>query len=138
MKSKAETFDLQKSEKIFTFFATIQNNDKSDEVKCVLKRAEEILNTIYEKADINIIINDCANLSINEYNDLFRLLQKYELLFDLVLDERDTAPVLLQVKSDKNPYQGKAYSIPYAYEQTLKKEVEHLIKIGVLEKYSDS
>ena len=44
----------------------------------------------------------------------------------------------MEIKPGQKPYHGKAYSIPHAYEQTLKKEVERLIKIGVLEKCSDS
>ena len=73
MKLKVETFALQKSEKMFTFFATIQNNNEPNEVKCALKWAEEILDATYEKADINKIINDCMHLLINEGNDLYRL-----------------------------------------------------------------
>ena len=102
------------------------------------KRADEILDAVYEKANINKIINDCTHLSIDERYDLFKLLQKYESLFDGTLGEWDTTPVSLQVKPGEKPYHDKAYFIPHVYEQTLKKEVERLIKIVVLEKCSDS
>ena len=56
----------------------------------------------------------------------------------------------LELKPKAIPYHGKAYSISHVYqhekaysishiyEQCLRKEVERLVSIGVLEKYSDS
>jgi len=66
------------------------------------------------------------------------LLLQHERLFDGTLGDWDTTPVSLDIKPGEKPYHGKAYPIPHIYEQTLKKEVERLISIGVLEKCSDS
>ena len=46
--------------------------------------------------------------------------------------------VFLELKSRVTPYYGKAYPKAYIYEQCLRKEVERLVSIGVLEKCSDS
>ena len=116
MKSKAETFDLQKSDKLYSLFITLPNNDEPNEVKKASKRAEEILDAVYEKADINQIVNDCVHLSIDERNDLYRLLLKYESLFDGTLDEQNTTPISLQIKPGKKLYHSKVYPISYIYE----------------------
>ena len=63
---------------------------------------------------------------------------KYESLFDGTLGDWNTRPVSLELKPGTTPYHGKAYPIPHVYEQCLKKEVERLVSIGVLEKCSDS
>ena len=91
-----------------------------------------------KKADVTKIVNECEHLSIEQRNDLFMLLNKYKSLFDRTLGEWDTHPVSLEIKPWERPFYGKAYSIPHVHEQTLKKEVQRLIEIGVLEKYSDS
>ena len=54
------------------------------------------------------------------------------------VDRLPLPPVSLDIKKDAKPYHGKAYPIPHIYEQTLRKEVQRLVDIGVLEKCSDS
>ena len=66
---------------------TIQNSNESDLIKHTSKWGKEILDTIYKKANINKIMKNYRYLSIDKYNNLFRLLQKYELLFDSPLDK---------------------------------------------------
>ena len=138
MKTNAECFDLVNSHKLYTLFTTVVSDDEPAEVKEASKRVEGILDAVYEKADITKIVNECKHLSIEQRNDLFILLNKHKSLFDGTLGEWDTPPVSLEVKPGERPFHGKAYSIPHVYEQTLKKEVQRLIDIGVLEKCSDS
>jgi len=138
MKTNAECFDLVNSHKLYTLFTTVVSDDEPAEVKEASKRVEGILDAVYEKADITNIVNECKHLSIEQRNELFILLKKYEILFDGTLGEWDTTPVSLEIKPGERPFHGKAYPIPHVYEQTLKKEVQRLIDIGVLEKCSDS
>ena len=97
------------------------------------KRAERILDAKYEKADLERTVKEnCAHLSIEEQSKLLRLLRKHEHLFDGTLGDWDTTPVHFELKEGAKPYHGRAYSVPHVHLATLKKEVERLVKLGVL------
>ena len=44
----------------------------------------------------------------------------------------------ISLKNDAKPYHGRAYTVPKAYEQGLRKEVDRLVKLGVLKKVNHS
>ena len=44
----------------------------------------------------------------------------------------------ISLKEDAKPYHGRAYTVPKAYEQGLRKEVDRLVKLGVLKKVNHS
>jgi len=44
----------------------------------------------------------------------------------------------LELKDGVKPYHAKPFPVPKAYEETLKKEVNHLCKIGFLKKINRS
>ncbi len=58
---------------------------------------------------------------------------KYELLFDGTLGDWKTKPVSFQLKEGASPYHGRAYPVPKIHTETLVKEVDRLVKLGVLE-----
>jgi len=66
------------------------------------------------------------------------LLCKYEALFDGQLGRWHGQEVKLELQEGAKPYHARAYNIPRCHVQTLKAEVERLVKIGVLKKVNRS
>ena len=77
-------------------------------------------------------------MSLEEKTKLKCLLFKYEELFDSTLSTWNTEPVKLELKPNAAPFYTHPYKIPKIYKETLWKEVERLIQLGVLKKYVDS
>jgi len=103
------------------------------------ERITRILDAKYEKADLPKVVQDnCAHLSQNQQRDLLKLLQDFEELFDGTLGDWQTEPVSLQLKPGAKPYHGKPFPIPRVHKDTLKKEVERLVEIGVLKRQPTS
>ena len=62
-----------------------------------------ILDTKYEKSDINKVMKEqCQHLTTNESENILKRL-KYEDLFDRTLGKWNTAPVDLELKDDTKP-----------------------------------
>ncbi len=65
---------------------------------------------------------------------LLQLLTKYELHFDGTLGDWKTKPVSFQLKEGVLPYHGQAFPVPKVHKETIKKVVERLCQLGVLER----
>ena len=94
----------------------------------------QILDANYKKADIQAIVNDnCSHLTATQKSMLLKVLQKFEPLFDGTLGDWKTKPVSLPVKPGATPYHGRAYPVPKVHLTVLKKELQRLCDLGVLE-----
>jgi hypothetical protein len=56
------------------------------------------------------------------------------LLFDGTLGDWKTKPVSFQLKEGVHPYHSQAFPVPKVHKETLIKEVDRLVKLGVLER----
>ncbi len=56
------------------------------------------------------------------------------MLFDGILGDWKTKPVSFQLKEGVSLYHGQAFSVPKIHKETLIKEVDRLVKLGVLER----
>ena len=92
------------------------NTSKPKEVKLASKYIENILDTIYKKANVEDIMTRYVYLLPKEQNNLCILLHKYEYLFDSTLSKWNTEPVSFEVKPGEKPYHSKVHSIPHIYE----------------------
>ncbi len=102
-----------------------------DATECAMR----ILNAKYSTADLQSVFRDnCKHLSADQQKKLLQLLKKYELLFDGTLGDWKTKPVSFQLKEGASLYQGQAFPVPKIHKDTLIKEVERLVKLGVLER----
>ena len=54
----------------------------SKELEGSTTRVKHILDTKYEKADLNATVSNCEHLEANKKSTLIMLLRKYETLFD--------------------------------------------------------
>ena len=111
---------------------------ESDSVKEATSRMKAILDAKYQKIDLNEYTSKLDYLSLDERDSLNKLLRKYEYLFDGTLGTWNTEPLDLELKPNVVPYHAKAYPIPKAYEDTLKKECARLEQLGVLRKINRS
>jgi len=110
----------------------------SDPVEDAAHRVKRILDAKHEKADIEKICLEQAELDQEQRDQLSVLLRKYEALFDGELGRWHGQEVKLELKEGAKPCRARAYNTPRCHMQTLKAEVECLIKIGVLKKVNRS
>ncbi len=98
------------------------------------ERATQIIDAKYSKADLQSVVRDnCKHLSADQQKKLLQLLKKYESLFDGTLGAWKTKPVSFQLKEGVSLYHGQAFPVPKIQKETLIKEVERLVKLGILE-----
>ena len=72
---------------------------------------------------------------MTQRNNLMKLLQKFEDLFDEILGTWKTDPLDFE---DAKPVCSRPYLVPKVHEEMFKKEVEHLVLLGLLEAANDS
>ena len=84
------------------------------------KRMKCILDAKYSKADIKTIAEISTHLDLQERNELYTLLKKYECLFDGNLGTWHGKPYDIKLKPDAEPYHGKTFSVPGIHELTFK------------------
>jgi hypothetical protein len=98
------------------------------------KHATRILDAKYSKADLQSVVRDnCKHLSADQQKKLLQLLKKYESLFDGTLGDWKTKPVSFQLKEGAS-HHSRAFPVPKIQKDTLIKEVDRLVKLGVLER----
>jgi len=110
----------------------------SDPVEDTVHRVKRILDAKYDKADIEKICEEQAELDKQQREQLAVLLRKYEALFNGQLGRWHGQEVKLELQEGAKPYHACAYNVPRCHIQTLKAEVERLVKIGVLKKVNRS
>jgi hypothetical protein len=97
--------------------------------------ATQILDATYSKADLQSVVrDDCKHLSANQQKKLLQLLKKYGLLFDGTLGDWKTKQVSFQLKESVSLYYGQAFPILKIHKETLIKEVERMVKLGVFKR----
>ena len=101
-------------------------------------RIKKILDAKYEPANLAEIAEQSIHLSKEQQMQLEQLLNKYKSLFDGTLGLWKNETLTLKLKPEVEPYHARAFPIPKVYELTLRKEVERLVKIGVLKKVNRS
>ncbi len=80
-----------------------------------------------------VVRDNCKHLKVDQQKKLLQLLNNFELLFDGTLGDWKTKPVSFQLKEGASPYQGRAFPVPKIHKDTLIKEVDRLVKLGILE-----
>ncbi len=99
---------------------------------CMQRR--EIKDSKYEKQDLLRVSKDQKHLTQDQRNQLYAVLQKYQDLFEGTLGTWPDEEVTVELRKDAVPYHcGKPIRIPHIHWETLQKEVQRLVDIGVLE-----
>jgi hypothetical protein len=81
----------------------MESHSTQDATKCIM----QILDTKYQKADLQTIVrDDCKHLITNQQKKLLQLLKKYKSLFVGTLGDWKTKLVSFQLKEGVSPYHG--------------------------------
>ena len=111
---------------------------ETESMKQDVDRMSRILDAKYSKADLYKIAKNVKTLNTEEQAQLEAVLSRNESLFDRTLGRWKDDPYKIKLKNGATPYHAKPFSVPHAYEKTLKLEIDRLVKIGVLKKVNRS
>lgn len=133
--------DLAKVKTAFTkkeIKTVILQNAEPSITQEATERAIKILDSEYDKANLDEIVSQADSLTKQEKQQLLKLLQKYEILFDGTLGKWGGEPVRIKLKPDAKPFSSRFYPIPHINKETFRKELERLVRLGVLTKVKQS
>ena len=116
----------------------MQSVEDPPAVQVETQRIQKILDAKYEPANLNQVTKDIWELSKEDRDKIYRILKKYEVLFDGRLGKYNGPPHTIHLKDNVTLYHGKPYKFPQIYKAQLRKEVECLVKLGVLKKVNHS
>ena len=92
-----------------------------------------ILDTKYEKADLNMVMAEqCQHINTAERYRLLTLLRKYEALFNVTFGTWNTAPADVELNDDAKPVCLIPYPVSRVQKAMSRKEVERLLSSGVI------
>ena len=80
------------------------------------------------------IANLCTHLMKSQQDDLAKLFEKFETLFDGTLHKYTNEKIHLDINSTVTPHHSHTYTVPHTQQDVFKRELEHLVEIGVLKK----
>ena len=96
--------------------------------------AQQILDSKYEKQDLFPVAQNQIHLPMKQRQALHTLLEKYNDLFQGQLGEWLKMEVTVELTKDAVPFHcGRPIRIPHIHFETLKKEAQRLVDIGILE-----
>ena len=98
----------------------------------------KILDSHYEKANLEEVVQNAHSLNSKQKQQLFQLLKDFEDLFDGTLGHWKTDPVKIELKEGAKPVNARWYPVPRINKETFRKELMRLVKIGVLEEVYES
>ena len=103
------------------------------------ERIQGIIDSKYCAADLQKIVDECTHLTQSERDELLKLLQKFEHLFDGTLGTWKTEPIDLELKDPNvKPYHAKPYPVPFSQEKKLRAELERMCQYGIVRKNNNS
>ena len=111
-------------------FAAVSEPDILQEA---LYEATKILDSDYQKANLEEVAQNIPHLSAEDKSKIKAVLYRYESLFEGRLGLWDTAPISLELEDNTKPFHTRVFPVPQIHEATLRKEVEHLCLIDILE-----
>ena len=127
----------QKTENLF-LEEILTSVSEPDILQEALYEATRILDSDYKKANLNEVAENIPHLSEADKSKIKAVLYRHESLFEGKLGLWDTAPITLELEPDVKPFHARAFPVPQIHESTLRKEVDRLCLIDVLEKCADS
>jgi hypothetical protein len=94
--------------------------------------AVKILDTKYEKVSIDEVVEKQEHLNTEQRAELHRVLGKFEKLFNGTLGVYPHQKFHINLLPDAKPKHLMPYTIPRIHLEAFKKELMHLVAIGVL------
>ncbi|KAL7533117.1 hypothetical protein ACHAWF_007608 [Thalassiosira exigua] len=101
--------------------------------------AAPIMDAKYEKLDVDEVISQhCAHLVPQQQADMRRLFDQHTKLFDGSLGRYPGEPKHIELEPGAQPVYCRPYPVPRVHMETLKKELDHLVELGVLSPVRDT
>ena len=111
-------------EELFTN-AYIEEVYESEHVRTATKLLRVILNAKYENADLyKVMENQCQYLTMTQCNELLKLLQTFEELFNGILGTWKTDPLGYKLKEDVKPICSRSYPVPKVHKENFKRRLK--------------
>jgi hypothetical protein len=120
-----DMFHIQVEEEIFG----------EDWLKCF---AKEILDAKYNKTDAAEVAKGLTHLNAHQKADLLIGLQENNKIFDGTLGVYPHKKVNIDIDPNDKPVHSRPYPVPQIHLKPFKKELNHLVRIGVLEAQQES
>ena len=95
--------------------------------------ATTILDAKYKKADILKTVNSQWHLNAGQRNDLFRVIKEHESLFYGTLGVCPHKQFHIELKPDHTLGSRLHYLVPRVHSEVFRRELNHLVKLGVVE-----
>ena len=108
-----------------------EEEDELDDAECF--GTTKILDAKYEKVEISDVITQQHHLAKHQRKLLQNVLEKYNTLFDGGLGRYKQSKIHIDVDPTVPQKHFKPYPVPTIHLPAFKKELEHLVEIGVLE-----
>ncbi len=100
--------------------------------------ATEILDAKYEKIDVAEVVKGLTHLNPYQKADLIWVLQENNNMFDGTLGVYPHKKVHIDIDPNAKPVHSRPYPVPQIYLKIFKKELHHLVRIGVLAAQQES
>ena len=94
--------------------------------------AIEILDAKYDAVSIEDVVKECTHLSKEQQADLHKVLSKFQKLFSGKLGVFPHWKFHIELEPGARPRHVRPYAIPRIHLAAFKKELEHLVQLGVL------
>ncbi len=94
--------------------------------------AAEILDAKYEKTDVAEVVKGLTHLNAHQKAYLLQVLQENNKMFDGTLVVYPHKKVHIDIDPNAKPVHSRPYLVPQIHLKTFKKELDHLVEIGVL------
>ena len=85
-----------------------------------------------------VVEEECSHLEAKQKEGLKALMLKHSKLFDGTLGKYPGEPIHIELEKDAVPVYKRQYPIPRVHLETFKKELDHLVSIGVLSLVRDT
>eukprot|EP00956_Cyclotella_meneghiniana_P007437 scaffold10122_cov36-Cyclotella_meneghiniana.AAC.3 len=121
----ADAFHIQVEEELFG----------EDWLQCF---ATAILDAKYEFISVNQVIDNLPHLNMHQKADLLQVLKDNQSMFDGTLGVYPHTKFHIDIDENEKPVHARPYPVPRVHLQTFKKELDHLVKIGVLAPQGES
>ena len=94
--------------------------------------ATEILDAKYEWTDVKDVVKGLTHLTQTQQNNLLEVLRKHASMFDGSLGVYPHKKFHIEIEPGAKPVYARPYLVPRIHLSTFKKELDHLVELGVL------
>eukprot|EP00804_Cyclotella_cryptica_P012509 CCRYP_017702-RA/>CCRYP_017702-RA protein AED:0.50 eAED:0.50 QI:0/-1/0/1/-1/1/1/0/231 len=94
--------------------------------------ATDILDAKYEWTDVADVVDKLTHLNAHQKKDLLQVLQDNKKMFEGTLGLYPHRKVHIELLPDAKPMHARPYPVPRIHLSTFKRELDHLVSLGVL------